>query len=262
MEQGIYIATSGAKIQQLRLEISSNNLANVNTSGYKADRLGSRSFEFDLEDAFLEQNNYRKIRDPEYIDMLDEPVKAYSGIYTKTNIVGTDFSQGHHKFTGSPLHASLEGPGFFVVETQNGTAYTRQCNFALDSDGELVTSDGLKVVGRGLSKLDEGELTIDADGTVYVDGSKKGSIDIVEFESAADLTKIGHNLYTPASQAREPYDAEETIVKQGYVENPNISVVQEMVDLIEINRLFETYQKMITSIDESTGKIINEVGSK
>ena len=140
MNQGVYIALSGAKLQELRLEILANNLANSNTSGYKADKVTSRSFIFELE---------RAVAGADVSEGMDKPIKAYSGVYSKTLHVGPDFSQGYLKFTGNPLNISLEGPGFIAVETPGGVRYTRQGVYDLNKKGDLVTSDGYYVRGKG-----------------------------------------------------------------------------------------------------------------
>lgn len=250
MDQGVYVAVSGAKIQELRLEVAANNLANANTSGYKADRVTSRSFLFELERAGQSQ------RPP----ARTVPRNMGDGVYSKTLDVGIDHQQGQHTFTGNPYSVALDGPGYVAVDTPGGVRYTRAGQFARDSEGALVTPEGHQVRGRGLDRLGEDTFSIDSRGNVLVDGNRTGSIEIVEFSDQRVLRKEGHNLFVDTSRGSACRDAEETVVKQGYTEASNIDVVREMVNLIEINRTYETYQKMITSIDESTGKLINEVG--
>lgn len=252
MTSGVYVALSGAKLQELRLEITANNLANTNTTGYKADKVSSRSFEFELENAFFD--------DLEHIKPGDMPLDTpYNIAYAKTNIVGTNFSQGPSKQTGNPLNVALEGPGFFAVDTPNGVRYTRQGSFQLTTKGELVTPDGNKIRGKGLSDLGDGDVTIDSDGNVQVDGKDQGSLEIVEFETPDALQKEGHSLFV-SPDAGAAKKSQETTVQQGYLEMPNVNPVTEMVNLIELNRLYEAYQKTITSIDESTEKLISGVG--
>lgn len=241
MSQGIYIALSGAKLQQRRLELLSNNLANASTTGYKTDNLSATSFEFVLDEHMTDDGN------------------VYNGTYTKTRQVSTDYSTGHIKNTGSPLNMAVDGPGFFVVETPFGERYSRQGNFSLNKDGELVTPDGYKVKGKSLSGLGNGTLSIDDDGNVYLNGLSKGSIEIVEFIDQNSLTKQGHNLFAKIRDDIRPTKPENSTVKQGFLEMSNVNVVSEMVDMIEVNRLYEAYQKMIRTIDESSGKAINEL---
>lgn len=250
MDQGVYVALSGAKIQELRLEVAANNLANANTGGYKADRVTSRSFLFELERAG------QNMRPPG----LSDPLHMGDGVYSKTRDVGIDYQQGQLTFTGNPGSVALDGPGYIAIDTPNGVRYTRAGEFARDREGALVTPEGYRVRGQGLGSLGEGDFSIDSKGTVLIDGKRAGSIEIVEFTDRRCLRKEGHNLFVDTSRGNAGRDAEETLVKQGFGEASNINVVREMVNLIEINRTYETYQKMITSIDESTGKLINEVG--
>jgi flagellar basal-body rod protein FlgF len=140
MSKGIYIALSGAKLQQRRLELLYNNLANTNTAGYKTDNISAASFEIALEEYMTDDGNFNNLT------------------YTQTEQVSTDFSKGSMKNTGLPFNLALDGPGFFVVETLFGERYTRDGNFRLNKDGELVTQDGYKVKGQGLSDLGDGNL--------------------------------------------------------------------------------------------------------
>lgn len=254
MIESMYIGLSGAKVQELRLEIAANNLANAQTTGYKADAVSSRIFEFELAEALdnrpIIPQPIRDLQDLEY------PRAHFNGVYTQTDLVGTDFSAGQQKYTGNPLNLALEGPGFLAVETDAGTRYTRQGTYAVNRDGDLVTTEGYKVRGRGLSGLGAGELTIDHAGNVLVDGRPAGSLDIVEFENPRVLRKEGDNLYAPPPGMDVERPAEKTIVRQGYVELPNMSMVTEMVNLIEINRLYETYQRQITTSDQMVSELL------
>jgi len=254
VNSGIYVALSGAKLQELRLELTANNLANVNTSGYKADKVASSSFEFEL--ASLMDDAVHRGPLP-----LDEtyPETPYDIAYSKTLRVGTSFSQGSTQVTGNPLNIALEGPGFFAVDTPAGVRYTRQGNFAIDRTGRLLTSDGFQVRGKGLTGLDAGDITIDISGNVMVDTQNQGSIEIVEFENPALLKKEGHNLFVAPPEAVTLKKADQTVVHQGSLEMSNVNVVSEMVTMIELNRMYQAYQKMITAIDESTSRLIEGV---
>lgn len=256
MDSGGYIALSGAKLQELRLEITANNLANVNTSGYKADKLASSSFDAEL-GGLIDQ--FLPVRSPHLESDEETPVEI---AYARTLRLGTSFSQGTTQVTGNPLNLALEGPGFFAVETPNGVRYTRQGNFAIDSAGRLITSDGLPVRGKGLSGLDAGDnITIDLKGNVMVDTTQQGSLEIVEFENPEVLKKEGHNLFVAPPNAVTRKTADQTLVHQGALEMSNVNIVSEMVTMIELNRMYQAYQKMITSIDECTGRLIESVAS-
>lgn len=254
MNSGVYIALSGAKFQELKLETISNNLANASTSGFKSERITGGSFEFDLERA------QGDISMPSDIAELNLDSVPFNGTYSKTSHAYTEFVQGEQKHTGNSLDMSLNGPGFFVLETAGGLRYTRDGSFTLNSKGDLMTADGHRLRGKGLTDLGKGILTIDEDGSISIDGESAGSIDIVEFENPSVLKKEGMNLFVaPAGMGFEK-KAKDTTIMQGYLEMPSMSVVKEMVNLIELNRLYETYQKTILSIDESTRTVIEEVG--
>ena len=261
MDNGVYVALSGAKLQELRLQIVANNLANASTTGYKTDKVSSRSFDFDLEYALSQQGDISSIRDADHVALLDDTILSYGGVYTETVEVSTDFSQGNHIYTGNQLDIALEGPGFIAVETDFGPRYTRQGIFHINSQGELVTSDGFRVRGNGLDDLGAGDVTIDTEGTVYIEGVQQGTIDIVEFDTPHVLRKEGHNLFVAKNQGQPEKKAKATVVKQSHLEQPNTNIISEMVNLIELNRMYETYQKTIASIDESTKKMISEIGS-
>lgn len=254
MQSGIYAALSGAKLQELRLEVTANNLANASTAGYKADRVASRSFEFDL-DAALDGPQR-----PEAIPAFDV-VESYPGIYTKTTTIDTSFAPGTPSFTGNDLHVAVEGPGFIGIDTPQGPGYTRHGQFAINSDGRLVTVDGSPVRGKGLSNLGDGQISIDPEGEVSIDGRPVGFIELVEFANPDVLRKQGDSIFALIDTGVEPAKPENSRLMQGYIEQPNTSVVTEMVNLIELNRLYQTYQKAISSMDESTGTLIRQIAA-
>lgn len=257
MISGVYIALSGAKLQELRLEITANNLANTNTAGYKADKVTALPFEFMLENAMGEFEDMA-------VNQQQEGTPYYVA-YTKTGKVATSFAQGPTQQTGSPLNIALEGPGFIAVDTPGGVRYTRQGSFEINKDGKLVTPDGYPVRGKGLTNLGSGEIAIDQDGNIAITANgemssqQQGTIEIKEFDDPGVLRKEGHSLFVCPDEAlgKKP---ETTSVRQGYLEMPNVNTVTEMVNLIELNRIFESYQKAITSFDGCVEKLLNGVG--
>jgi len=255
MNSGTYIALSGAKHQEMRLELLANNMANASTAGFKAERITASSFAFELERA--NEDIYR----PSGFGELGLQNVAFNGVYSKAGHAYTEFMQGEQKFTGNNLDLSLNGRGFFELETPNGLRYTRDGSFRLNSKGDLISADGYALQGKGLTGLEQGAITVDKDGGVSIDGSNSGSINIVEFDDPSILKKDGMNLFVAPAGTGFEKKAKDTTVMQGYLEMPGMSVVKEMVNLIELNRLYETYQKTILSIDESTRTVIEEVGS-
>ena len=252
MSYGLYAAVSGSMVQEKRMEILSNNLANVNTSGFKEDRPIFREF-------------YNKVQNT--IMLTDTASQGSSMLAQKMNMgyltfsgVKTDFSAGDMKYTGNPLDVAINGPGFFVVDTPRGELYTRMGNFSLNDKGELVTHEGYTLKGRGKSiKIEGTEITIDRKGAVTVDKVEVDTLKLVDFEDYTALRKVGDNLFEDSGgNVRK---AEECEIKHRTLELSNINIVKEMVKMIDVLRLYESYQKVIQSLDETTSRATREVGA-
>lgn len=240
MNSGLYAALSGNLAAMRRLDVISNNLANTNTAGFKGDRL---QFESVLA---ASRNEFQAVPN-------DAPVFSGEQFFT-------DYSQGPLRQTGNTLDVALDGDGFFVVNTPEGRAYTRQGNFRLDAGGRLVTSDGYEVLGGGPIAITGGRVDIDAKGAVMVDGTPVGTLDIVDFQKPYALQKKGDSLFVPANPQEAPTAATKTMVKQGILEESNVNVVSEMVRMIETSRYFDSCQKVVRSYDDVTAKAANELG--
>ena len=254
MQESMYSALFGALSNEVRLNISANNLANVNTTGYKRDQVS-------FQDTFLRfAHDYApdprdSIRSEKLLpraDLIAKPRLAQQTI---------DFSQGAVQTTGNPFDLAIQGPGFFKVRTSDGDFYTRNGSFLRSSDGTLVTQQGFQVLGGGgpVDVPDGKVVSIDSSGQVSVDGAPVGEIDVVTIENQDVLKKFGDGLYRgdAAGQAVEgALDEEETRVLQGYLERPNVEVVVEMVNMIETQRVYEAYQKTMTTTNEMDSKII------
>ncbi len=236
-QAGFYAAVSGAIAQEKRLDILANNLANVNTAGFKKDVL---SFEALL--AAAEQ-------DGAGADLVALSRHA------------TDFSQGGARHTGNALDLAVRGGGFFEVLTADGPRYTRAGSFTLDGSGRLVTEGGDPVSGGGGPVLiDGGDVVVGADGEVTVDGESVGQIKLVSFVDPGQLEKVGANLFRNAGEAGNIDSGGVSSIQQGYLEMSNVNIVSDMVQMIEISRAYESFQKTIQSIDSATQKLVNEVG--
>ena len=252
MSYGLYAAVSGSMVQEKRMEILSNNLANVNTSGFKEDRPIFREF-------------YNKVQNT--IMLTDTASQGSSMLAQKMNMgyltfsgVKTDFSAGDMKYTGNPLDIAINGPGFFVVDTPRGELYTRMGNFSLNDKGELITHGGYTLKGKGKSiKIEGTEITIDRKGAVTVDKVEVDTLKLVDFEDYTALRKVGDNLFEDSGgNVRK---AEECEIKHRTLELSNINIVKEMVKMIDVLRLYESYQKVIQSLDETTSRATREVGA-
>ncbi|SNB47040.1 flagellar basal-body rod protein FlgF [Geobacter sp. DSM 9736] len=237
MNSGLYAALSGNISAMRRLEIVTNNLANANTAGFKKDRLQFESL----------LNGGQQAR------LTDTPVLSAERFYT-------DYSAGPQRQTGNTLDLALEGEGFFVINTPEGRAYTRQGNFKRDAGGKLVTIDGHEVLGNGGPiNIGIGKVDIDARGAVVVNGEPVGMLQVVDFPKPYALQKIGNAMFIPANQAA-PQPAARTLVAQGALEESNVNTVLEMANMIEANRYFETCQKVVKGYDDMTAKAANELG--
>ena len=254
MSGSIYMAATGALAYEKRLQLLSNNLANVNTVGFKKDRGRFQAF------SLSETNNNKEL--PFSSNRSQAP--AYWMQYSSY----TDFSSGEMKKTDSQFDLALTGKGFFCVETPDGVRYTRRGDFTVDKDEVLVTQEGWPVLGEGgeiqikMAKPseDKREFSVSEDGFVTVDGSQVDRLRIVDFSSSSALEKAGHNFYRAVNpNALEDMD-EDFKVSQGFLELSNVDVVRMMTEMIEVLRGYESYQKTIRSIDDMNAKMINEVG--
>ena len=235
MNSGMYAALSGNLAALRRLEVVSNNLANANTAGFKADQI---QFESVL----------ANVKNP-----TQDPVFSNERF-------STDFSPGPMQKSDNPLDLALEGDGFFVVNTPQGTAYTRQGNFHRGPGGRLVNADGYEVQGsNGPITVSGGRVQIGGDGVVTVDGVAAGTLARVDFPKPYALSKAGAGLFVPANP-QAPATPSTAEVKQGYLEGSNVKVIVEMARMIEASRYFETCAKAVKSYDEMTARAANDLG--
>lgn len=243
MNSGMYSALSGNLAAMNRLDVISNNLANVNTPGFKKDKM---SFEG------LLAGSVNPPAVPQ--GMTADPVLQRGNIYT-------DYSAGQISQSENPLDLALEGDGFFAVTTPEGVAYTRQGNFRASADGTLVTVDGYPVQGAGGAaiRIQGSRIEIDPVGGVIVDGTPAGAISVVDFEKPYALTKSGNSLFVPADPQAVPR-AGTARIQQGHIEGSNVESVSEMVQLIETNRYFEACSKVIKGFEDMSIKAATDLG--
>ena len=250
MSGGMYLAAAGALVQQMRLEMLSNNVANINTIGYKADKSVFRVTPDTAAGGTVPT-------DPELPTIPAQPLSPYAPPF----LTVVDFSQGAIRRTGNPLDVAIDGDGFFSIQTPDGVQYTRQGTFTLNDQGTLVTQDGYPVLGEGGEiSLEEGTVEIDLEGAVYVDGDEVGRLQVTAFSDAGGLKKVGNGRFVLTQSDTLGTRPENTALRQGHIEASNINAVQAMTEMIETSRAFEAYQKVIQSSDEATSKSINDVG--
>ena len=254
MSGSIYMAATGAMAYERRLQVLSNNLANVNTAGFKKDN--GRFQAFSLSETT--QNNE--------LTLLGN--RSHAPAFWMQYSTYTDFSSGEMKKTGSPFDLAITGRGFFCVQTPDGVRYTRRGDFTVDKDEALVTQEGYPVLGQGgeiqikMAKPseDKREFSVSEDGFVTVDGSQVDRLRIVDFTDSSGIEKAGHNFYRAVNpRALEDMD-EDLQITQGFLELSNVNVVKMMTEMIEVVRGYESYQKTIRAIDDMNARMINEVG--
>ncbi len=242
MNSGMFAALSGNLAAMRRLDIISNNLANVNTVGFKKDKMT-------FEGILSSSTNPPQV--PQ--NTTADPILQKENVYV-------DYASGPVTQSGNPLDLAIDGDGFFTVSTPEGKAYTRQGNFRLAADGTLVTSDGHPVLGQEGPILIQGSrVEIEAGGEIMVDGTASGKISLVDFAKPYNLTKIGSALFVPADPQSAP-QAGTSKIRQGHIEGSNVESILEMVQMIETNRYFEACSKVIKGFDDMTAKAATELG--
>ncbi len=241
---GMLEAVRGCVKEEVRTDVIANNLANATVIGFKRDRV---AFQNMLQEAVSQDSNTSQ----ETVAPSDEENLLR---------IQTDFSGGPLHATGNTFDLAIEGKGFFKVQTPDGVRYTRKGNFSLDAQGQVMTQDGNPVLGKsGPLTISGADVVIDKDGKVLVDGSPVGQFDLVDFADPEVLHKDGAALFRIDEGVEESPVSDLTAVRQGYVEDSNVNVSQEMVAMIHSMRAFESYQQAIRVLDGLNNQAINEV---
>ena len=272
--KGVYTALSGAIAQSLKMDTIANNIANVNTTGFKKDQ---QTFGEYLTAVEKEQDVMKVPRVPASIESfydMNGGDKAYvdaAGTYT-------NFEQGSLKSTGGKLDVAIDGKGFFEVATPNGVKLTRSGNFSIDANGQLVTKDGYPVLlepqegadgliagetdSRTVHLGGSGEINISDAGEVFEGTTKLGKLSVVNAQNIDALQKIGNSYYSQKeSMNAEISSVKNPSLKQGFLETSNVNIINEMTDMIMAQRVFEGTQKAISAYDQMSDKLINQVGN-
>jgi flagellar basal-body rod protein FlgF len=240
MNKGMYIAASGMIAKQAQVDLIAQNLANSNTAGYKKDTMSFK----------------------DYLVQTEASPDPDGRIMTDISTVTTDFSAGPVTKTGNPLDIAVDGKGLIALE---GDRYTRRGDLKKNNEGYLTTSDGTKVLGAGgpiLIPSDSTEISIGLEGKVSVmePGStvpvQIDTIRIADFGPDAIITKVGNGQFT----ASGPSTVSTSGVKQGYLEASNVGTVKEMIAMIEMQRGYESFQKVIQTFDNAAANVNNNLG--
>lgn len=258
MSKGIFTAVSGAIAQAARLDTVANNLANVNTTGFKRDGQVFREYltAYNKEPGAIEA--------PRVPASIESFYAVNGGDKSYVDIDGSysDFSQGVVKSTGNKLDMALEGNGFFEVATPDGVRLTRAGNFSIDGDGRLITKQGYPVQkeGGGEFKFTSADIVVANNGEVFDAGQSLGKLSLVNIANKDALAKQGMNLFSfRDGQDPQRTSSTETKVNQGFLEGSNVNVIREMTEMIAATRTFESTQKAIQAYDQMNAKAVNEV---
>ena len=263
MIRGWYTGASGMNAQQNRLNTISNNLANVDTAGFKRDITVSKSFP----ELLLRRTNYDGVYEiPNGSGSADAaPVIGKIGLGVETNENYTDFEQGSFKYTNTQTDTALSGKGFYAVQTPYGERYTRNGDFFIGKEGILETKEGYPVLGeKGFIYVEDDKFTVNQDGIIYSQETSE-EIDrfkVVRFDNERYLKKMGSSLYIDTEISGPAHIAEgdeRPSFLQGYSETSNVNVVNEMVQMIEVNRAYEANQKTIQSEDSMMSTLWQKV---
>ncbi len=260
MHEGIFIAASAAYKQERVLAVITNNLANVNNTGFKRDGLVFKEILSPFEDDL----NLDAAREILLSAELANPPTSYVGI---TEFY-TDHGAGPQTQTGNSLDLAIEGEGFFVVQTNAGIRYTRNGIFRLDQDGHIVNQEGAQLLDKNKKpiKLDSrnGQISIDSSGDVFVGrglaNTPSGKIHLVKFADPSLLQKKGSAMYSWTGGPNGEQTIENPNIRQGFLEGSNVNAVQDMSRLMMSVRAFETYQKIIQTIDSADERSVNNIG--
>ena len=260
MHEGIYIAASAGLKQSKKMEVVAQNLANVNSTGYKRDRLAFK----ELMPPFPPDSGMDAAK-----NILLPSSKSNKNVsYVAVTDQYTDHKPGIFKQTNSQLDMALDGPGFFGISTAEGVRYTRNGNFRMDTENRLVNQKGQPVLDEQNNPIviaEQGsDISIDAGGNIFagtgIANSNIGKLKLVNFDSPETLEKLGDGLFYQSDTAANEQQVNNTKLRQGFLEGSNVSAVDEMTNMIATLRLFETYQKMIQSIDSMDDQSVNKIG--
>ncbi len=261
MLRAMYTAASGMEAQQLNIDTIAHNLANINTSGFKQRK------------AQFQDLLYQNIRQAGAANTAttDIPVGLQVGLGTKPVASDIIFTQGDFSTTNNPLDIVIQGQGFFQIRQANGQiAYTRNGSFQVNRDGNIVTSDGDLLDPQITIPLNQVGITIGSDGTVSVQQSGQtqsqqvGKIELAQFQNPSGLQNMGNSLYTPSQASGDavtgtPGENGLGTLLPGFIEQSNVSVVEEMVNMIVSQRAYEANSKVIQSANEMFSQANNVV---
>ncbi len=261
MNPALWISKTGLDAQQTRMSVISNNLANVNTTGFKRDQ------------AIFQDLIYQNRRQVGGQSTEDSRIPTGLSLGTGVRVVATEklHNQGNIVQTGKSLDIAILGRGFFQIQQPDGTiSYTRDGTFQMDADGQVVTSQGLLLQPALTIPADAQSLTVGQDGTVTVLAGNNttpttiGNIQLADFVNPSGLQPDGNNLYLETASSGSPTTGTPGltglgILENGALETSNVNVVEELVNMIETQRAYEMNSKVISTTDQMLQYISNNI---
>lgn len=261
MNPALWISKTGLDAQQTRLSVIANNLANVNTTGFKRDQ------------AIFQDLIYQNKKQAGGQTTEDTRLPSGLAIGTGVRVVATEklHSQGNISQTGNSLDMAILGRGFFQIQQADGTqAYTRDGTFQIDADGQIVTSQGLLLQPAITIPGDTQSLTIGQDGTVSAltgtntTPTQLGNVQLSDFVNPAGLQAKGNNLFAETAASGSPLTGTPNLnglgaLENGAVETSNVNVVEELVNMIETQRAYEMNSKVISTTDQMLQYVSNNL---
>lgn len=257
MMNSLWIAKTGMTAQQTQLDVISHNLSNVSTTGYKRNN------------AVFQDLIYQNLRQvgAQTTEENQLPTGLHLGLGVNVVATSRNFTQGSLQQSGNSLDVAIDGNGFFEVQLPDGTTgYTRDGSFKLDSQGRVVTSAGLPIQPGVTVPADAKSISISESGLVSVTVAgnpapqQVGQLSMSSFVNSAGLEPVGQNLYRESAASGAPQQAEPGtnglgIIKQGFLENSNVNVVEELVNMIQTQRAYEMNSKAIQTSDQMLAKL-------
>ncbi|NLF83709.1 MAG: flagellar basal-body rod protein FlgF [Candidatus Gastranaerophilales bacterium] len=260
MVQGIETAARGMMSILNLNDIVANNLANVNTPGFKQLLPTFRNMG---EEEFLSKPD----KNSDVENKEQQNVLGTLSVGSMLDSTGLDFKQGPIQKTGRNLDIAINGEGFFSVQTETGEYYTRAGSFTLDGEGDLTTHSGAKVLGENgrpinidIETRNLEDITINDAGVIFYRHEELDRIKIVDFEDKSKLITAGNSLYKNIDKNNSPEMIETPHLMQGYLENSNANAIESMISTITGTRTYETLSKVVKDTDATLKRAINEVG--
>jgi flagellar basal-body rod protein FlgG len=257
MIRALYTAASGMSAQQQNIDNVAHNLANVNTTGFKKSRV-------EFEDLVYDQT---KVPGAPTSTTGEAPVGLETGLGVRAVATSRDFARGNLKATNGPLDLAIEGDGFFQIQLPTGDiGYTRSGAFHLNGDGAIVTADGYQLEPQISIPANATSISISKDGIVSVavpgqtGAQQVGTLQLASFQNPAGLKATGSNLFLATTASGEPQvgapgEDKRGGIAQGFIEDSNVSVVEEMVNMILGQRAYEANSRVIKAADEMLSQV-------